>query len=135
MIATQESLSTREDVRAKLQTILAREEFGERRSWLAERFEKGLDKLGKWLSELFGLADPATSRSVVLATLALAAVTAGILLTWRRYARPAEQSVAVRSTTDGVCNHTAMVQIFFMRHTRCANLCDCVSRCLTTLRR
>jgi hypothetical protein len=94
--------TTREEVRAKLEAVLAREEFGTRRSWLAETSEKILDRLGEWFGDLFGLGDPAVSRKVVLVLLGLvAAALLGLIVAriarWMRGRGEARTSAPARS--------------------------------------
>ena len=93
MSALQEQVASADEVRAKLAAVLAREEFAPKSSWLAETWKKTLDRLGDWLGEIFGIVDPATRRSVVIALLALlgAAILAAIVVRLARFlrARPA----------------------------------------------
>jgi len=95
----QQPLSTREEVRSTLEAILAREEFGPRRSWLAERWRELLDWIGDWLSELFGITDPATERSIVIALLSLmaAVILTATVLRIVRWAREREERPAART--------------------------------------
>ena len=99
MSGLQQPLSTREEVRSTLEAILAREEFGPRRSWLAERWRELLDWIGDWLSELFGITDPATERSIVIALLSLmaAVILTATVLRIVRWAREREERPAART--------------------------------------
>lgn len=98
MIAFQHSVSTREEVHSRLEEVFARDEFGEQRSWLAEQWMKLLDTLGEWISDLFGIADPAAAVEIVKALLWLAAT---VILVWIvvrsvRWARNREREPAGR---------------------------------------
>lgn len=99
MSGLQQSVSTREDVRSTLEAIFAREEFGPQSSWLAEQWEKLLETLGEWLEDLFGLTDPATNRTIVIALLALVAavILAAIVVRIVRWARERELAPAAQS--------------------------------------
>jgi len=87
--ALQHTVSTPEEVRSRLETIFARDEFGERRSWLAEQWAKLLDTLVGWIQDLFGFSDPRATEQIVkallwsLGALILAFIVFRILL-WAR---------------------------------------------------
>jgi hypothetical protein len=95
----QHPVSTREEVRSRLDAILAREEFGESTSWIGEQWAKLLDTLGEWIRDLFGVADPATSAVIVevLLWLAAAGILAAIVYWIVRWARNRERAPASRA--------------------------------------
>ncbi|MFN0007347.1 MAG: DUF4129 domain-containing protein [Planctomycetota bacterium] len=94
----QHPVSTREAVRSRIEEILAREEFGEQRSWIGEQWAKLLDTLGDWIRDLFGIADPATSAIIVkvLLWLTAAVILAAIVFRIVRWARNREKAPAAR---------------------------------------
>jgi len=94
LIPLQHPVSTREDVRSTLESVFARDEFGEHRSWIAEQWVKLFDQLSEWFRDLFGIVDPAVNALLVKVLLGLlaAAILAAIavrILRWARGRAPA----------------------------------------------
>jgi hypothetical protein len=121
--ALQHPVASREEVGRRLETIFAREEFGERRSWLGEQWAKLLDTLGDWIGDLFGIVDPETSVNIVKALIWItcAAILAWIVYRVVRWARSRESGSADRGSAPGQDLRAASVAAL-RREARAASL-------------